>query len=94
MNKVKQWKDRFWFPKLVDADYIIKLRKDYPEETSAMDDDTIKDGYYFIEYKYLIGVEGWYVYFYVSPTVRAIRECGPFENRDKAEKKCEALNVK
>jgi len=45
MSKVKQWKDRFWFPKLVDADYIIKLRQDYPEETSAMDDDTIIDKY-------------------------------------------------
>jgi hypothetical protein len=41
----KQDEKPWWFPVLVDAEWVARIRSDYPDDTSGMDDDDIKDRY-------------------------------------------------
>jgi|GEM_PF-6581190 len=41
---MSKYKKEFWYPKLVDADYVQGLREDYPEEIEDdWDDDVVRD---------------------------------------------------
>ncbi len=35
----------WWFPTLTDAAWVARIRDDYPDETSGMDDEAVRDEY-------------------------------------------------
>lgn len=35
----------WWFPQLADAEWVARIRKDYPEQTTGMSDDWVRDAY-------------------------------------------------
>ena len=35
----------WWWPEITDAEWIARIRSDYPEDTEDLDDDTIREEY-------------------------------------------------